>query len=77
MRSSWHRCPYPAANEARFCTVPMLADEGVYLASASTFTRVLCAHGQTAHRVRAKAPRAKRPPTPTLPVLRAKSGAGK
>ncbi len=57
------------ANEARFCAVPparivpMLADEGVYLASESTFTRVLRAHGQTAHRGRAKAPRAKRPPT--------------
>ena len=57
------------ANEARFCAVPparivpMLADEGVYLASESTFARVLRAHGQTAHRGRAKAPRAKRPPT--------------
>jgi transposase InsO family protein len=57
------------ANEARFCAVPpariipMLADEGVYLASESTLARVLRAHGQTAHRGRAKAPRAKRPPT--------------
>lgn len=57
------------ANEARFCAVPparivpMLADEGVYLASESTFARVLRTHGQTAHRGRAKAPRAKRPPT--------------
>lgn len=57
------------ANEARFCAVPparivpMLADEGVYLASESTFARVLRAHGQTAHRGRAKAPRARRPPT--------------
>ena len=57
------------ANEPRCCTVPparivpMLADEGVYLASESTFARVLRAHGQTAHRGRAKAPRAKRPPT--------------
>lgn len=57
------------ANEARFCAVPparivpMLADEGVYLASEFTFARVLRAHGQTAHRGRAKAPRAKRPPT--------------
>lgn len=39
------------ANEARFCAVPpacivpMLADEGVYLASESTFARVLRAHG--------------------------------
>jgi len=57
------------ANEPRFAAVPparivpMLADEGVYLASESTFSRVLKAHGQTAHRGRAKAPRASRPPT--------------
>lgn len=57
------------ANEPRFAyvpparIVPMLADEGVYLASESTFARVLRAHGQTAHRGRAKAPKAKRPPT--------------
>ena len=41
----------------------MLADEGVYLASESSFTRVLRAQGQTAHRGRAKAPKAVRPPT--------------
>jgi putative transposase len=57
------------ANEPRFADVPparlvpMLADEGVYLASESTFSRVLREHGQTAHRGRAKAPRAVRPPT--------------
>jgi transposase InsO family protein len=57
------------ANEARFAAVPparivpMLADEGVYLGSESSFTRVLRAHGQTAHRGRAKAPHAVRPPT--------------
>ena len=57
------------ANEPRFADVPparivpMLADEGVYLASESSFSRVLRAHGQTAHRGRAKAPRAVRPPT--------------
>jgi putative transposase len=57
------------ANEPRFAAVPparivpMLADEGVYLASESSFTRVLRAQGQTAHRGRAKAPRAVRPPT--------------
>ena len=57
------------ANEPRFAAVPparivpMLADEGVYLASESTFSRVLRAQGQTAHRGRAKAPRAVRPPT--------------
>ena len=57
------------ANEPRFASVPparivpMLADEGVYLASESTFGRVLKAHGQTAHRGRAKASKAIRPPT--------------
>ena len=57
------------ANEPRFCAVPparivpMLADEGVYLASEATFARVMREQGQTAHRGRAKAPRAVRPPT--------------
>jgi len=57
------------ANEPRFADVPparivpMLADEGVYLASESTFSRVLREHGQTVHRGRAKAPKAGRPPT--------------
>jgi transposase InsO family protein len=57
------------ANEPRFADVPparivpMLADEGVYLASESTFARVLRAEGQNAHRGRAKAPKAVRPPT--------------
>jgi transposase InsO family protein len=57
------------ANEPRFAAVPparivpMLADEGLYLASESTFSRVLKAHGQTTHRGRAKAPKAVRPPT--------------
>ncbi len=57
------------ANEPRFADmppariVPMLADEGVYLASESTFSRVLKAHGQAAHRGRAKPPKAVRPPT--------------
>lgn len=57
------------ANEARFADmppariVPALADEGVYLASESSFHRVLRAHGQTQHRGRAKPPRASRPPT--------------
>ena len=57
------------ANEPRFASVPparivpMLADEGIYLASESTFSRVLKSHGQTAHRGRAKAPKATRPPT--------------
>ena len=57
------------ANEPRFADmppariVPMLADEGVYLASESTFSRVLKAHGQTEHRGRAKPPKTVRPPT--------------
>lgn len=56
-------------NEPRFAAVPparivpMLADEGIYLASESSFVRVLRAHGQSAHRGRAKAPKAVRPPT--------------
>jgi putative transposase len=58
-----------AANEPRFADVPparivpMLADEGVYLASESSFHRVLRAEGQTRHRGRAKAPQASRPPS--------------
>ena len=57
------------ANAPRFASVPparivpMLADEGIYLASESTFSRVLRAQGQTAHRGRAKAPKAAPPPT--------------
>lgn len=57
------------ANEPRFAQlppariVPMLADEGIYLASESSFSRVLRAHGQTRHRGRAKTPQSKRPPT--------------
>ena len=57
------------ANEPRFAAVPparivpMLADEGVYLASESSFTRVLRAHGQSRHRGPAKPPKAVRPPT--------------
>ena len=57
------------ANEPRFADVPparivpMLADEGVYIASESSFARVLREHGQAAHRGRAKAPKQVRPPT--------------
>lgn len=56
------------ANEPRFAElppariVPMLADEGRYLASESSFHRVLRSHGQTQHRGRAKAPCAPRQP---------------
>lgn len=57
------------ANEPRFAEVPparivpMLADEGVYVASESSFHRVLRAEGQTGHRGRARAPQPSRPPT--------------
>lgn len=57
------------ANEPRFADVPparivpLLADEGIYLASESSFHRVLRAEGQSGHRGRAKAPQASRPPT--------------
>ena len=57
------------ANEPRFAEVPparivpMLADEGVYVASESSFQRVLRAEGQMRHRGRAKAPQAARPLT--------------
>ena len=57
------------ANEPRFAAVPparivpMLADEGIYIASESSFSRVLKAQGQTTHRGRAKAPKQRRPPT--------------
>lgn len=49
------------ANEPRFADmppariVPTLADEGVYLASESSFSRVLRAAGQSRHRGRARA----------------------
>jgi transposase InsO family protein len=57
------------ANEPRFADmppariVPMLADEGQYIASESSFRRVLRAQGQLHHRGRARAPRKSRPPT--------------
>jgi putative transposase len=57
------------ANQPRFTEtppariVPMLADEGVYLASEASFHRVLRAHGQINHRGRARPPRPSRPPT--------------
>src|SRR3954454_14134511 len=57
------------ANEPRFAEtppariVPMLADEGVYIASESSFHRVLRAHGQMTRRGRARPPRRSRPPT--------------
>ena len=57
------------ANEPRFAAVPparivpMLADAGVYIASESSFCRILRTEGQNAHRGRARAPRPVRPPT--------------
>jgi putative transposase len=57
------------ANEPRFAElppariVPMLADEGIYIASESSFSRVLRAHGQTRPRGRCKTPKHKRPPS--------------
>ena len=57
------------ANEPRFAEtppariVPTLADEGVYIASESSFHRVLRAHGQMNRRGRARPPRRSRPPT--------------
>jgi len=57
------------ANEPRFAAtppariVPALADEGIYLASESSFHRVLRAHGQMNRRGRARPPQTSRPPT--------------
>jgi putative transposase len=57
------------ANEPRFAEtppariVPVLADEGVYIASESSFHRVLRGHGQMNRRGRGRAPRRSRPPT--------------
>ena len=57
------------SNQPRFADappariVPALADEGVYIASESSFHRVLRAHGQMHRRGRARPPRASRPPT--------------
>lgn len=57
------------ANEPRFAAlppaqiVPRLADEGRYVASESSFQRVLRAEGQSAHRGRARAPSPSRAPT--------------
>jgi transposase InsO family protein len=57
------------ANQPRFADtppariVPALADEGIYIASESSFHRVLRAHGQMNRRGRARPPRPSRPPT--------------
>ena len=60
------------ANEPRFAElppariVPMLADEGIYIGSESSFHRVLRAQGQTQHRGRARVPQKVRPPSTHL-----------
>lgn len=57
------------ANEPRFAEappariVPALADEGTYIASESSFHRVLRQHDQMNRRGRARPPRASRPPS--------------
>lgn len=57
------------ASESRFADkppvriVPMLADEGVYVASESSLARMLRAHAQAEHRGRAKTPKPVRPAT--------------
>ena len=57
------------ANTQRFAElppariVPALADEGTYIASESSFHRVLRDAGQSQHRGRAKAPQKRRPPS--------------
>ena len=57
------------ANEPRFAEtppariVPALADEGIYIASESSFHRVLRERGQMKRRGRAQPPRMSRPPT--------------
>jgi len=57
------------ANEPRFAEtppsriVPTLADEGIYIASESSFHRVLRSAGQMNHRGRARPPRPSRPPS--------------
>jgi transposase InsO family protein len=57
------------ANEPRFAElppariVPMLADEGTYIASESSFSRVLKTCGQVRHRGRSKTPQRMRPPS--------------
>jgi putative transposase len=56
-------------NEPRFADqppariVPTLADDGVYIASESSFQRVLRAHRQNAHRGRSRPPQPGRAPT--------------
>lgn len=53
----------PFANLPPSQIVPKLADQGEYIASESSFYRVLKAHDQVHHRGSTRAPRAKRTPT--------------
>lgn len=70
------------ANEPRFVElppariVPMLADEGVYIASESSFSRVLRAHGQTRPGVVPKRLSASGHPVLTWPRVRGNYGVG-
>jgi putative transposase len=70
------------ANEPRFAEmpperiVPTLADEGIYIASESSFHRVLRMHGQMNRRGRAQPARMSDHGPPTLPAILGKSGAG-
>jgi putative transposase len=70
------------ANEPRFASVPparivpMLADEGIYLASESTFSRVLKAHGQTPTVAAPRRPRHAAADHAHRHRARARSGAG-
>jgi putative transposase len=56
--------------------VPRLADKGLYLASESSFYRVLKKHQQLNHRGRMKPPRKVPEPTNLGPQARTKCGAG-
>ena len=70
------------ANEPRFAAVPparivpMLADEGVYLANESSFSRVLRAHGKPPAADGPRRPRQSGRPPRTLPPNRVRCGAG-
>ena len=64
-----HKAVLDACNSKEFSDlppsqiVPKLADEGRYLASESSFYRILRAEGQQHHRGRAKPPTKRKPPT--------------
>jgi putative transposase len=64
-----HKMVLAIANSKEYCNlppsklVPLLADEGRYIASESTFYRILRAEGQLVHRQASKPARYKRPAT--------------